>query len=53
MRLPNLEQGATYELTDPASYVDTATGTIQIRFVNEHQEGVGMSFSVAIHGVIR
>ncbi len=53
MRLPHLSQGTTYELTDPASYVDGATGTIQIRFVNEHTDGVGMSFSVAIHGVIR
>ena len=53
MRLPHLSQGTTYELTDPASYVDGATGTIQIRFVNEHPDGVGMSFSVAIHGVIR
>ena len=52
-RLPRLTQGTTYELTDPASYVDRGTGTIQIRFVNEGQDGVGMSFSVAIHGVIR
>ena len=53
MRLPHLNQGMTYELTDPATYVDAATGTIQVRFVNEHSNEVGMSFSVAIHGVIR
>ena len=52
-RLPQLSMGTTYELTDPATYVDAATGTIQVRFVNEGSDGVGMSFSVAIHGVIR
>jgi hypothetical protein len=52
-RLPHLNQGMTYELTDPSNYVDAATGTIQIRFINEHSDGMGMSFSVAIHGVIR
>jgi hypothetical protein len=52
-RLPAFDQGMTYELTDPASYVDAATGTIQVRFVNERSDGLGMSFSVAIHGVIR
>jgi hypothetical protein len=51
--LPHLNQGQTYELSDPANYVDSATGTIQVRFVNDHPDGVGMSFSLSIQGVIR
>ena len=42
--------GVTYELKDPAKYVDPATGTIQIRFVNSRQDAVGMSFSIVIQG---
>jgi len=52
-RLPHLNQGLTYELSDPANYVDSATGTIQVRFVNDRPDGVGMSFSLSIQGVIR
>jgi hypothetical protein len=52
-RLPHLNQGITYELTDPEKYVDASTGTIQLRFVNDHSDQVGMAFSVAIQGVVR
>jgi hypothetical protein len=52
LRLPHLVSGQTYELKDPARYVDPATGTIQVRLVNEHQESVGISFNVVIHGEV-
>ena len=45
--------GSTYELKDPARYVDPSTGTIQVRFVNEHMDSVGMSFSVVLEGDVR
>lgn len=52
-RLPHLTQGTTYELTNPAEYVDSATGSIQIRFVNDRQDSVGFSFSLALEGTVR
>lgn len=52
-RLPHLGQGLTYELVNPARYVDPATGTIQFRFVNDRQDGIGMSFGVSIEGTVR
>ncbi|MFL5727319.1 MAG: hypothetical protein ACJ77F_13360 [Chloroflexota bacterium] len=51
-RLPHLNGGATYELKDPAHYVDPSTGTVQVRFVNERQDGVGVSFSIVLEGEI-
>ncbi|HET9345604.1 MAG TPA: hypothetical protein VFO05_07875 [Candidatus Limnocylindrales bacterium] len=53
VRLPHLDGGQTYELKDPARYVDPATGTIQVRFVNEHQDTVMISFNVVIHGDVQ
>ncbi len=52
-RLPHLSQGVSYSLKDPAKYVDPATGTVQVRFVNERSDGVGMSFSLSLEGNIR
>jgi hypothetical protein len=49
-RLPHLDGGQTFELKDPARYVDPATGTIQIRFINARQDSVGMSFNVVLQG---
>lgn len=53
MRLPHMTQGVSYSLKDPAKYVDPSTGTIQVRFINERQDGVGISFSVSLEGTIR
>ncbi|HET9457152.1 MAG TPA: hypothetical protein VFO78_07410 [Candidatus Limnocylindrales bacterium] len=52
-RLPHFTQGTTYELEDPANYVDEATATIQVRFVNERQDAVGFGFNVALEGTVR
>lgn len=52
-RLPHMDSGSTYELKNPDRYVDPSTGTIQVRFVNEHQDSVGMSFNVVLEGDVR
>ena len=52
-RLPHLTTGETYELKDPARYVDPSTGTIQVRFVNDGQDSVNVSFNVVIQGDVR
>ena len=51
-RLPHLNGGTTYELKDPARFVDPASGTIQIRFVNDRVDSVGLSFSVSLEGTV-
>jgi hypothetical protein len=51
-RLPHLNAGTVYDLNDAVRYVDPSTGTIQIRFVNERNDPVGMSFNVVIEGTV-
>jgi hypothetical protein len=50
VRMKHLAIGSTYDLADPERYVDPASGTLLIRFVNDRQEGVGFSFQVRIEG---
>jgi len=52
-RLPHLTTGETYELKNPTSYVDPSTGTIQVRFVNDNQNSVNVTFNVVIQGEVR
>jgi hypothetical protein len=52
-RLPRLDPGMRYEISDPAKYVEPATGTLLIRFVNENQDGVGFSFGVELAGEVQ
>jgi hypothetical protein len=52
-RLPHLAQGTTYELSHPERYVDPATGTIQVKFVSERQDGVSFGFNVSLEGSVR
>ena len=52
-RLPHLAQGATYDLADPANYVDPGTGAVLVRFVNERQDPVNVFLSLSIQGTVR
>jgi hypothetical protein len=52
-RLPHFAQGTTYSLADPGKYVDEASGTIQVKFVNDRQDSVGFAFSVALEGIVQ
>jgi hypothetical protein len=51
--LPRLAANTTYELADPARYVDPTTGTLQVRFASDRQDGASFSFHVRIEGEIR
>ena len=51
--LPALTVGQAYELTDPARYVDEASGTLQVRFSSDAQNGAYFSFEVRIEGDVR
>ena len=52
-RLPHFLPGATYDLDNPERYVDPTGGTVQVRFVNDRQDGVGISFQVSLEGTVR
>ena len=52
-RLPHLESGSRYSVKDPGRYVDTATGTVLLRFVNDNSDGVGFGFDLSITGDLR
>jgi hypothetical protein len=52
-RLTRPSQGQTYDLADPARYVDPATGTLIARYVNDQQDQVNFSVNVAIEGSIK
>ena len=53
VRLPHLSPGPRYTVADPARYIDRATGTVQVRFVNDRMDGVGFSVDITIAGTIR
>ncbi len=53
VRLPHLTGGSRYALGEPARYVDPATGTVLVRFVNDRGDSVGFSFDVSLTGDIR
>lgn len=51
--LPRLAANTTYELAEPARYVDPTTGTLQVRFASDRQGGASFSFHVRIEGEVR
>jgi hypothetical protein len=52
-RLPHFQPGSTYDLDHPERYVDPSSGTVQVRFVNDRQDGVGIQFQVGLEGTVR
>ena len=52
-RLPHLSQGQTYDVANPARYVDPATGAVLVRFVNDRQDPVNVFLSLAIQGTVK
>jgi hypothetical protein len=51
-RLPHLTQGVRYAVAEPARYVDPATGTVLVRYVNDRTDGVGFSVDLSISGSV-
>jgi hypothetical protein len=52
-RLPHLENGTRYAVDEPAHYVDEATGSVLIRFVNDNSDGVGFGLDLSITGDVK
>lgn len=53
VQFEHMGAGRPYELPGPARWVDPSTGELQVRFVNERQEGVYFQFPVALAGTVR
>jgi len=53
VQFEHMVQGRAYELASPTRWVDPSSGEVQVRFVNERQDGIGFQFPLAISGVIR
>ena len=52
VRLPSLDGGSRYSVAQPERYIDAATGTVLVRFVNDN-EGTGFNLDLAISGELR
>jgi hypothetical protein len=52
-RLPHLDGGSKYSVTTPGRFVDPATGTVRVRFVNDRSDGLGFNLDVGIGGSVR
>jgi len=53
VRLPHFVQGELYEVKEAQRYVDPASGTVLVRFVNDRQDGASFTFQVRIEGQVR
>jgi hypothetical protein len=52
-RLPHLSDGRTYDVENPARYVDPATGAVLVRLVNDRQDSVNVFLSLSIQGTVK
>lgn len=52
-RFPHMTAGTRYSIVDPDRYVDPASGTVLVRFVNDRSDGVGFSLDLALTGDLR
>ena len=51
-RFPHLTGGSRFAIAEPQRYVDPATGTVLIRFVNENNDNVGFNLDLSITGEV-
>jgi hypothetical protein len=52
-RFPHLGGGSRYAIAQPDHYVDPATGTVLVRFVNDRDDGVGFTLDIALTGAVK
>ena len=52
-RLPHLTGGSRYAVAEPGHYVDPATGTVLVRFVNDFSDGVNFMLDLSITGNVK
>jgi hypothetical protein len=52
-RFPHLGGGARYAIAQPDHYVDPASGTVLVRFVNDRSDQVGFTLDIALTGNVK
>jgi hypothetical protein len=52
VQFAHMAGGQEYELENAARWIDPATGQVQVKFVNERQDGIGFQFQVEIEGTV-
>ncbi len=52
IQFAHMAGGQEYELENAARWVDPSTGQVQVKFVNERQDGIGFQFQVEITGSV-
>jgi hypothetical protein len=53
VRMPQMDAGVRYTVSDATRYVDAKTGSVLVRFVNDRSDSVGFNFDLAVSGDIR
>jgi hypothetical protein len=52
-RLPHMAGGSRYSVAGPADFVDSATGTVLVRFLNDSNDGVNFMLDLSITGNVK
>jgi hypothetical protein len=52
-RLPHMAGGSRYSVAGPADFVDSATGTVLVRFINDFSDGVNFMLDLSITGDVK
>jgi hypothetical protein len=53
VRLPRFESSVGYSVADPGRYVDPASGSVIVRFVNDKSDQVGFGVDISITGKVQ
>jgi hypothetical protein len=53
VQFAHLSVGRAYQLPDASRWVDPASGEVQVKFVNERQDGIGFQFPLELTGTVR
>ncbi len=52
VQFAHMSAGQAYEVENAARWVDPSTGQVQVKFVNQRQDGIGFQFTVEITGTV-
>lgn len=53
VQFAHAQAGRPYALPDPGRWVDASTGEVQVKWVNERQDGIGFQFGLVLTGTVR
>ena len=53
VQFAHMSGGQVFELENAARWVNPTSGQVQVKFVNEKQDGIGFQFQVQITGTVQ